>query len=80
MPRFFFDTIALERTDRDPDGVELPDEQAARRMAWGCLSDLIADAGEPPDGTLSILVGDASRRPVYEVYAVATSPGPGIKP
>ena len=70
MAKYFFDTVEGERTDLDPEGVDLPDEQAAKLMAWTTLSDLLLDIQKIPDGVLAINVGDFERRPFYEVRAV----------
>ena len=69
MPRYFFDTLEGGDRDRDPEGLDLADEHAARRMAWTCLSEVLADLRDPPNGPIIIYVSDDLRRPVYQVSA-----------
>ena len=69
MPRYFFDTLEGGNCDRDPEGLDLADEQAARRMAWTCLGEVLADLREPPATPIVIYVSDHLRRPLYEVSA-----------
>lgn len=76
MPLYYFDTIEGEALGRDPEGVELADETAARRMAWTSLSEVLADFRCTPERPLVILVSDDRRRPLYEVVAY----GRGVDP
>lgn len=69
MPKYFFDTLEGGRWDRDPEGLDLEDERAARRMAWTCLAEVLADARQSPDAPIVIVVSDGLRRPVYKVSA-----------
>ena len=69
VPKFFFDTLEGSRRDCDSEGLELVDERSARRMAWTCLAEVLADMREPPDAPIVILVSDHLRRPIYEVVA-----------
>lgn len=48
MPRYFFDTDDGDRRAEDRDGVELPDHEAARRLAQAALPDMAHD--KLPDG------------------------------
>ncbi len=48
MPLYFFDTDNGDRHHRDDDGLELPDDAAARAMAQETLPDMAHDA--LPDG------------------------------
>ena len=57
MPRFFFDTDDGERQDRDDEGQELPDMEAARKAAIGVLPDMARDVlpdGDRRDFTTSV--------------------------
>ena len=42
MPRFYFD-LFNDITAVDQEGIELPDEAAARKQAWTAAAQLIAD-------------------------------------
>ncbi|AWN34537.1 DUF6894 family protein [Methylobacterium radiodurans] len=67
MPRFFIDTDDGDQFDRDEDGYELPDRDAARVEAIGALPDLARS--QIPDGdrrTFRVRVRDADGKPVYE--------------
>jgi uncharacterized protein (UPF0262 family) len=69
VPRYFFKTLEGRRVGRDVEGLELPDDVAAKRTAWASLSDLVADRAETSDGPLAVKVTDAEGRLVYEVAA-----------
>jgi len=69
LPRYFFDTHEGGSRDCDPEGLELVDEQAARRMAWTCLAEALADMRESPRAPIMIVVSDELRRPIYEIVA-----------
>jgi hypothetical protein len=43
MPRYYFDTQANGQVIRDPDGLDLPGEDAARREAASALADMAKD-------------------------------------
>lgn len=43
MTRFYFDTHDGDRTERDTEGVELPDEARARVEAKAALTDMARD-------------------------------------
>ena len=76
MPRYYFDTLEGGRRDRDIEGLELADDRSARRMAWTCLGEVLADMREPPDAPIIIVVRDHLRRAVYEVVATGTGAVP----
>ena len=52
MPRFYFDTHDGNTLDRDAEGHEFADMQAAREMAMAVLPDMVRD----------IKTGDSERR------------------
>jgi hypothetical protein len=76
MPKFYFDTIEKDRTGLDPDGLELADEAAARRMAWTCLTEVLADMRSPVEADLAflIIVRDEQRTPIFQVAAQGGPP------
>ena len=45
MPRFFFDVVNRVGLVRDPEGAELPDEQAARSHALDSIRSMVSDEG-----------------------------------
>lgn len=74
LPKYFFDTLESGNRDRDPEGLDLADERSARRMAWTCLAEVLADLREPPKAPIVIVVSDDLRRPIYEVVARGDTP------
>lgn len=66
MPHYFFETAEGDRIHRDQESLELPDNQAAQKLALGCLSDLIHDNIDVVGCELSIRVRDADGRPFFE--------------
>ena len=48
MPHYFFDTDDGDRSQRDEEGLDLPDAQAARTAALEALPDMVRDT--LPDG------------------------------
>ena len=68
MPRYFIDTDDSDFACRDEEGHDLPDAEAARRLAQATLPDMARD--DLPDGerrTFVARVGDESGTPVYVV-------------
>ena len=47
MPRYFFDFEDGQTLSRDPEGLDLPDKEAARRAAIGELTEIVRE--EFPD-------------------------------
>lgn len=68
MPRYFFD-INDGRHVFDEDGTELPDIDAARRMAVRTAGAIVSDDADAvwPDATWAMEVSDADRRPLFSI-------------
>ncbi|WP_082531708.1 hypothetical protein [Methylobacterium sp. Leaf469] len=66
MPRYFFD-LHDGRTQRDNEGTELADNQAAARYAKKLLPEIAAEEvlADGEHHTLTVLVTDEDGRPVY---------------
>ena len=65
---FFFDTSDGDRHDHDEEGQDLPDAQAARRLALETLPAMAED--RLPDGDnriFTVSVRDARGTPIYAV-------------
>lgn len=66
MQRYFIDTNDGDHPCRDEDGYEVPDAEAARRMALDALPDMARE--RLPDGdrwTFTARVRDAGGRVIY---------------
>lgn len=73
MTRFFIDTDDGELAVSDETGQDLPDAQAARRLALSVFPDMADD--HLPDGdrrTFTVRVRDAEGRPIYVAELVLT--------
>lgn len=71
MPLFYFDTNDGDRFCNDDEGQDLPDAQAARRLALATLPGMADD--RMPDGdarTFSVHVRDTQGTPIYAVELV----------
>ena len=71
MPRFFIDTDDGDLAVPDETGHDLPDAQAARRLALAAFPDMTDD--HLPNGdrrTFSVRVRDADGRPIYAAELV----------
>lgn len=55
MPRYYFDISLNDQTKQDGEGVELVDEQAARREAVLTIAEIAAEE-IPRDGQLQIVI------------------------
>ena len=73
MAMYFFDTIECEKVCLDPLGLDLVDIDAAKLMAWTCLSDLLFENSGMIKTRFAVVVGNALRHPVYEVIATGSS-------
>jgi hypothetical protein len=70
VPRFYFD-LFNDITTVDEEGLDLPDEAAARKQAWTAAAQLIADqlaAGERLNPNHRIEVRDDQGRAAYTLY------------
>jgi hypothetical protein len=70
MPHYFFDINDGHMRTVDPDGQQLPDFEAARKLAVQELAHLIRD--DMPDGereSYVVAVRDETGRPVYVATA-----------
>ena len=67
MPLYFFDTADGGGLTRDTDGIELPDDEAARRYGISALPDMAHDV--LPDGgnlhSFTVVVRDTTRRAIF---------------
>lgn len=73
MPKYFFDTDDGNLAVPDDTGQDLPDAQAARRLALAAFPDMADD--HLPDGdrrTFTVRVRDAEGRPIYAAELVLT--------
>lgn len=71
MPLFFFDTDDGDRFCYDDEGQDLPDAQAARRLALATLPNMAED--RLPNGdkrTLAVRVRDAQEIQIYLVELI----------
>lgn len=70
MPRYYFDVI--RSVISDPQGIELPDESAAREYAKFVAEKIMQDQGEET-GNWRLLVSDHERSPLFStlLYAAA---------
>lgn len=69
MPRYYFDAREHDIIAHDPDGVELPDLEAARHEAILGARELMSSVimkGQPPDGR-RFIIRDEEGRVVLEV-------------
>ena len=67
MPKFYFD-LFNDITALDQEGIELPDEAAARKQAWTAAAQLVADQlmlGNRFNPAHRIEVRDDQRRTIY---------------
>ena len=73
VPRFFIDTDDGDLAVPDETGHDLPDAQAARRLALAAFPDMTDD--QLPDGdrrTFSVRVRNADGTPIYVAELVLT--------
>lgn len=66
MTRFFFDTLDDDKLDRDTDGVDLPNVEAARSEAKAALTDMARE--KLPNGNhmgFRVIVRDEQGRQIY---------------
>lgn len=81
MPRFYFDLHDGEHFTPDPQGVDLPSAEVARREATRTVSEIAAQEipADGPRRLFRIVVLDASRMIISEVridfYATQSLPG-----
>lgn len=71
MTRFYFDTHDGDRTERDTEGVELPDEARARAEAKAALTDMARD--HLPDGNhmgFRVTIRDEAGQEIYSASLV----------
>ena len=67
MPIFFFDTDNGDTSYRDDEGLDLPDEEAARKAALHALPDMARDKLPDADRrTFGVTVRDANGLVVYD--------------
>ena len=60
MPHFYFDHHSSAENTTDNEGIDLPDENAARRLALESLGQLIIDgAGQEQTGMMTVEVRNA---------------------
>lgn len=74
---YYVDTITGEGLERDEGGVELVDDEAARRMAWTWLGEVLAAMPDPPGAPVIVVVTDQNRQPIYHVTAHGNAGGAG---
>jgi hypothetical protein len=74
MTQFFFDLRSVDTFSQDEEGIELPNAEAAHRMALGALSDAARDAviEGSTDQLLAVEVRDGIG-PVFEITAFFSS-------
>lgn len=71
MQRFYFDISLNNDVKEDSEGVELPDDKAARREAVMTIASIAAEA-IPQDGPLNIAISVTDQREVQVFRARVT--------
>jgi hypothetical protein len=80
MTRFYFDTNVGDRTERDTEGVDLPNEARARAEAKAALTDMARD--HLPNGNhmgFRVTVRDAAGEEIYYASLVMDAGPPPAK-
>lgn len=78
MMRFYFDTSDGGSTERDTEGVDLPDEASARAEAKAALTDMVRDhPGISNHMGFTVTIRDASGREIYSARLVMEAGPPG---
>lgn len=73
MPRYFIDSSDGDHTDIDREGLELADDETARRVALDALPDMARD--KLPDGderSFQVSVRDANGAVIYRASLALT--------
>jgi hypothetical protein len=66
MTRYFFDTLEDDTLDRDTEGVELPDDAAARNQAKAALTEMARE--KLPNGNHMNLHVQVRHEAGHEIY------------
>jgi hypothetical protein len=71
LPRFFFDINDGDNYFRDDEGSELPNEEAARKEALGCLPELTRS--KMPDGNRRNFIVDVRDEANHRIFTATLS-------